>query len=147
MDGINPKTLLLVNLLGNLVVIQELNDNLKGTKAYSQKLKHHSKGLEQEVDKILDQKLAIAYRAGDNGEETMVNIQRNKEELINTLCDLSLKLPPDDFVDVNQIIQLFLKDRERFKEVFTPVIVKIDDKWDLTPNLKPKQNNSEDSTI
>lgn len=142
MEGeVRMKTLKLLNLIAACLYVQDLNDGLAGTEAYQQKLKFHSKGLAEELEKHLSRNLEKAYRAD---EEIFQNIIRNKEQLLQTLGVIALEAIPEDFVELNNIVQLYFKNRAEFQAQFTPTLLKINDQWEATPHLKPK--NSEDST-
>lgn len=111
-----------VNLIISSTLTQELNDTLKDTDKYMHNLKFHSKGLNEVLETYLKKYLSDVY-SGD--EEIYININRNLEQLKETMTELALKAAPADFIEINQLINLYLENRESFHNVVTPVIIKL----------------------
>lgn len=111
-----------VNLIISSTLTQELNDTLKDTDKYMHSLKFHSKGLNEVLETYLKKYLSNVY-SGD--EEIYININRNLEQLKQTMSELALRAEPADFIEMNQLINLYFVDRKSFHEVVTPVITKL----------------------
>ena len=101
-EEVNQKTFDLLNLILSCDVITSFNDKLVGTKAYRQKLKQHSKGLNEEVEKVLEQHLKLMYSID---EEIYQNISINMQRLIENLSKNVVALKPNEFLELNQIIE------------------------------------------
>lgn len=112
----------MLNMICLLSITQELNEGLKGTTGYRHKIKQHSKILEKELDKFLDVELSRIWSAD---EEIMLNILRNKEQLFETLSELALKANADDFLFANQLIQMYLNNKEEFNQNIQPIVEKL----------------------
>lgn len=121
---VNPKTLLLLNLILGCDFIANFEDELKDTKAYRQKIKYHANGLFEELNKLLDSNLKTMFNVD---EEIYQNISRNLDEYLNTTSKNLINLSPSDFLEVNQITQDFLKDKESFRSKFEITLRKLND--------------------
>lgn len=117
------KTFHLLNLISLLSITQELNDLLKDTKAYKQKIKFHSNALEKELDKYLDKELTRIWGVD---ETIIINILKNQGELIKTMSELAHKSKPDDFIFINKLVNDYLNNPEKFKDMVSIELEKVD---------------------
>jgi hypothetical protein len=121
---VNPKTLMLLNIILCSDFLVNFEDELKDTKAYKQKIRHHANGLFDELNKLLNSNLKTMF---DVDEEIYQNISRNLDEYLNTTSKNLINMTPSDFLEVNQITQEFLKDRDSFRNKFEITLRKLDD--------------------
>jgi hypothetical protein len=122
---LNPKTYDLINVILGCDIITTFNDKLVGTKAYRQKLKVHSKGLGEEVDKVLDTELARMYSID---EEIYQNISINMERFVKNMSKNIVDMRPDDFLELNQIIELYCNNKQEFQDSFEITMRKLNEK-------------------
>lgn len=105
-------------------VITIFNDKLVGTKAYRQKLKMHSKGLNEEAEKVLNDNLNKMFKIDEN---IYNNISSNLQSLIEVLSKNIMILKPHEILELNQVIQFYTKNKETFREMFDITLEEFND--------------------
>lgn len=113
-----------LNVILGCDVITIFNDKLVGTKAYRQKLKLHSKGLNEEAEKVLNDNLNKMFKIDEN---IYNNISSNLQSLIEVLSKNIMILKPHEILELNQVIQFYTKNKETFREMFDITLEEFND--------------------
>lgn len=124
-DEIRTETYDLLNVIIGCDTISVFNDKLAHTKAYRQKLKLHSKGLNEEVEKVLNSNLKKMF---DIDEEIYQNISFNMSQYVENMSKNIVDMKPTEFLELNQIIKLYTENKEVFQETFEITMRKINEK-------------------
>jgi transcription initiation factor IIF auxiliary subunit len=108
----------------NTVIASELLSNyledLKDTPVYRQQIKHHSKELALELEKMLKTELPKIFEVE---EEFTVNLMRDYKDLVENLTSASA----DDLMVISQLIKAYKGDRDKFLDKFEINLTKIDE--------------------
>lgn len=113
-----------LNVILGCDVITIFNDKLVGTKVYRQKLKLHSKGLNEEAEKVLNDNLNKMFKIDEN---IYNNISSNLQSLIEVLSKNIMILKPHEILELNQVIQFYTKNKETFREMFDITLEEFND--------------------
>lgn len=124
-QDIKEKTFDLLNVIIGCDILTVFNDKLVGTQSYRHKLKQHSKGLNEEMEKVLDSNLKKMFKVD---EEIYQNISINKEQLIQTLSKKVMTMRPENFLELNQILNLYFDNKLEFQKNFEITMKSINDK-------------------
>lgn len=113
-----------LNVILGCDVITIFNDKLVGTKAYRQKLKLHSKGLNEEAEKVLNDNLNKMFKIDEN---IYNNISSNLHDLLEVLSKNIMILKPHEILELNQVIQMYVKNKDTFREKFEITLNELND--------------------
>ena len=114
----------LLNVILCCDVITIFNDKLVGTKAYRQKLKLHSKGLNEEAEKVLNDNLNKMFKIDEN---IYNNISSNLHDLLEVLSKNIMILKSHEILELNQVIQMYVKNKDTFREKFEITLNELND--------------------
>ena len=120
---LNKKTYNAVNVILLCDILTQSNDELKGTQAYDKDIALHSKGLGEALEKVLGTSLAKMFAID---QETYQNLALNLDRYQQTMSKAIVDMKPNEFIDLNQIIELYINNKEKFQETFEITLRKID---------------------
>lgn len=97
-------------------------DELSKTAQYRQRLKSAAVNLREQAEKNLKENLPIFFEAS---EEVIQNMMMNYESYQRLMSENIRKLEHQDFIKLNQIIELYMNNKEVFDDSFNIVMMKL----------------------
>lgn len=121
-EQFNEKTYNLLNVILTCDILRESNEALQKTSAYQKKIKFHSNGLTEELELFLESNLRKMFNIE---QDIYQNIVLNLDQYQRTMSTNIVNMKPDEFLELNQIIQLYMTNKDKFKETFEITLSKM----------------------
>lgn len=116
---VSKETYSRLNLIIGCSLVIEYLDQLKHTQVYRQGIKHHAKGLSEELEKLLKTDLSKVY---SQDEDICVALMKEFENIVKHISTVR----PDELMLISQLITAYKQDPEGFNKRNDIVIDKLD---------------------
>lgn len=121
-EQMNKGSLALVKLIMLCEAFQTFNEELSETSQYRLNIKGLSNKLKKESEEVLRKNLDTVWKTE---EELYVNLSRNLESFMDILPKCVLNMKPEEFLELNQLILMYLENKPTFRKNFEFTMIEI----------------------